>query len=83
MLGAASFIGSGASWLSYLFGSLSLAGSLFLLGLYALRKQKAGDPIVVGDVIPMFEALDDQGQTYNSEALIGTPTLLKFFRGHW
>ena len=83
VLGAAAFVSPGANWLSGVFGSLSLVGSLFFLGLYALRKQKAGSPISVGDVVPTFEASDDQGGTYTSEALIGTPTLIKFFRGHW
>ena len=60
-----------------------MVGSLFFLGLYALRKQGVGNPISLGDTVPSFEAPDDQGGTYNSEALIGTPTLVKFFRGHW
>jgi hypothetical protein len=82
-LGAASFVSAGAGWLSGLFGALSVVGSLFFLGLYALRKQKAGGSISVGNVVPAFEAPDDSGGTYKSEALIGTPTLMKFFRGHW
>ena len=83
LLGAASFVVPGVSWLSSLSGGLSLVGSLFFLGLYALRKQKTLNAISVGDVVPIFEALDDKGSTFKSEALIGTPTLVKFFRGHW
>lgn len=83
LLGAASFASSGASWLSGIFGSLSLLGSLMMLSLYALGKQKGSNSIKVGDVIPAFESLDDEGQTYSSQTLIGTPTLIKFFRGHW
>ena len=60
-----------------------MVGGLFFLGLYALRKQGVGNPILVGDTVPSFEAPNDQGETYNSDALIGTPTLVKFFRGHW
>ena len=83
LLGAASLVSPGFSWLSALLGSLSLVGGLFFLGLYALRKQGVGNAISVGDMAPSFDAVDDQGATYKSEALVGTPTLVKFFRGHW
>ncbi len=83
VLGLASLGGPGTNWLSYFLGGLSAIGGVFFLGLYTLRKQNAANPIMVGDRVPMFEALDDQARTYNSDALIGTPTLFKFFRGHW
>ena len=83
VLGAASFASPGLTWVSGLLAGLSLLGSLFLLGLYVLRKQGVGNPILTGDVVPAFEALDEQRRTYKSEELLGTPTLLKFFRGHW
>lgn len=83
LLGAASFVSPGASGLSGLFGGLSVFGSLMMLSLYALGTQKGGISIQVGDRVPAFDALDDNGQTYTSEALVGTPTLVKFFRGHW
>ena len=83
LLGLASFFASGAGWLSGVSGGLAVAGSVFLLGLYTLRKQGVGNPISVGDTVPEFEALDDQGATYSSAALAGSPTLVKFFRGHW
>ena len=83
VLGVAALADISAGWLSYILGGLSLLGSLFLLGLYTLRNQNAPNPIMVGDTVPAFEALDDQGRTYTSDALLGTPTLLKFFSGHW
>jgi hypothetical protein len=83
VLGLGSFFSAGAGLLSGILGGLAIAGSVFLLGLYTLRKQGVGDPISVGDVVPDFEAVDDQGATYSSELLAGSPTLLKFFRGHW
>jgi len=83
LLGLASFFASGAGWLSGVSGGLAVAGSVFLLGLYTLRKQGVGNPIAVGDTAPEFEAQDDQGTTYSSAALAGSPTLVKFFRGHW
>ncbi len=83
LLGAVSFVNPEAGWLSGLFGGLSLVGSLMMLSLYALGKQKGGNSIMVGDRFPVFEALDDQERNFTSDALIGTPTLIKFFRGHW
>ena len=82
-LGAVCLFSAEATWLSYIFGGLALFGGLSMLSLYALGTQKAGNPIMVGDRVPAFAAPDDQGQIFNSDALLGTPTLLKFFRGHW
>ena len=83
LLGAIGILSHGANWLSAIFGGLSLVVGVFFLGLYVLRKQGVGNPILVGDTVPSFEAINDLGETYSSEALIGTPTLVKFFRGHW
>lgn len=82
-LGALGLLSSGANWLSVLFGVLAMAGGFGLLGLYAFRKQAAGDSISVGDRIPDFEAVTDQGLTFRSAELTGLTTLVKFFRGHW
>jgi hypothetical protein len=82
-LGVASFMSAGAGVLSGLLGGLAILGSTFLLGLYTLGKQGVGNPISVGDTAPQFEAIDDQGNTFSSASLTGTPTLVKFFRGHW
>ena len=83
LLGITSLSASSANWLSYVLGGLALLGGVFLLGLYSLGKQKAVNLIAVGDTFPIFTATDDHGQTYTSEALMGKPTLIKFFRGHW
>ena len=47
-------------------------GSVFFLGLYTIRKQRADNPISVGDMVPTFEAIDDQGRTFSSNARIGS-----------
>ena len=39
--------------------------------------------IAVGDKIPDFQALDDNGEAFDSGSLSGGPVLFKFFRGHW
>ena len=43
----------------------------------------AENPIKVGDQIPYFVAVDDQGELFESDVLKGTPVLIKFFRAHW
>ncbi|MCH8264137.1 MAG: hypothetical protein IIC10_01965 [Proteobacteria bacterium] len=83
LLGTASFFSAGAGWLSGVFGAAATLGGVMLLGFYALRKQGAGDTISVGDRIPVFSALDGEGEVFESASLNGSPVLLKFFRGHW
>jgi len=43
----------------------------------------AEQAIAVGDVIPGFAALDDEGEVFDSKALHGHLVLIKFFRAHW
>jgi|GEM_PF-1050180 hypothetical protein len=45
LLGITSLFASSANWLSYVLGGLASLGGVFLLGLYALGKQQAGDAI--------------------------------------
>ena len=82
-LGIASFFSEGSGWPSGILGALAMAGSVALLGLYAMGTQGAGDPIAVGDHIPAFEAISDDGSNFASAELTGVPLLVKFFRGHW
>ena len=58
--------------------------SLFWLLATAAGKQKTGRPkIVVGQPLPAFTALNEDGSSFDSQSLDGAPYLLKFFRGHW
>jgi len=58
--------------------------SLFWLLATAAGKQKTAEPrIVVGQALPVFTALTEEGAAFRSDVLDGTPYLLKFFRGHW
>ncbi|MAE93895.1 MAG: hypothetical protein CL910_04480 [Deltaproteobacteria bacterium] len=60
---------------------LASAGFLFLAVLAPQSKQA---PVVpVGQPIPDFAALDENGQEFRLSSLVGKPILLKFFRGHW
>jgi hypothetical protein len=64
-------------------GFAAIASIFFLLAT-AAGKQKTGAPkIIVGQPLPVFNALTEDGATFSSEELDGTPYLLKFFRGHW
>ena len=83
ILGLLSLLSAETNWLSVLLGILATLGSIAMLGLYAFRKQGAGDSISVGDRIPDFESVTDQGLSFKSSELDGSPYLVKFFRGHW
>lgn len=60
-----------------------IAGGFMTATVYISPQQVADNPIKVGDTIPAFIALNDQGERFNSNRLSGKPTLIKFFRGHW
>ena len=47
------------------------------------RQEVAANAIRVGDSIPVFSALDENGEVFESKTLAGKPALIKFFRGHW
>ncbi len=68
--------GSSASW--------AVGVGATLLFLVFTGAQKVGeDTIKVGDTIPAFSGVDDQGTPFNSSSLAGKRVLIKFFRGHW
>lgn len=63
-----------------------LATFLSLFWFFALiaGKQKAEQSkIAVGQAVPAFTALNEDGSSFDSQVLHGKPYLLKFFRGHW
>jgi len=58
--------------------------SLFWLLATAAGKQKTGAPkAIVGQPLPAYTALNEDGSSFDSQSLVGAPYLLKFFRGHW
>ena len=62
----------------------ALALGSILLFLAAVSRQKlAAGAIEVGATMPAFVGLDQNGETFDSASVAGTPLLLKFFRGHW
>ena len=79
---AAFFVGT--RWFGGVAAVFGIIPAAFMLFTVSISKQVvAEDAIKVGDTIPYFAALDDQGERFTSDALAGTPVLIKFFRAHW
>jgi len=82
-LGVAALAGD-AGWAGGVPAAVAILGAAFFLFTVAIsRQQAAPDVIEVGALLPAFSAPDENGATFDSSSLTGTPTLLKFFRGHW
>jgi len=60
-----------------------LIGSFLPFTMAISRQEVAENPIRVGDSMPRFTAIDDQGRLFHSDSLYGKPVLIKFFRAHW
>jgi hypothetical protein len=58
-------------------------GSFFPFTVAISRQEVAANAIRVGDSIPVFSALDENGKVFESATFAGKPVLIKFFRGHW
>jgi hypothetical protein len=83
LMGVASFV-VGTKWYGGIPAVFAILVSAFISGtIYISPQQVADNPVKVGDVIPQFVALNDDGERFNSNSLSGKPTLIKFFRGHW
>ena len=81
-MGVASFV-VGTKWYGGIPAVFAILVSAFISGtIYISPQQVADNPVKVGDVIPQFVALNDDGERFNSNSLSGKP-LIKFFRGHW
>jgi hypothetical protein len=82
-LGVAALV-IGPRWFGGVPAVLAIAMGGFLTFTVAISPQQVADhPIRVGDTIPVFTALDDQGDRFRSADLAGAPVLIKFFRAHW
>ena len=63
---------------------IALALGAMLAFLSSTSAQRVGErPIAVGDRLPSFTAIDENGEIFDSQSLLGTPAIIKFFRGHW
>jgi hypothetical protein len=75
---------AGEGWVVGVPAVLSIiAGALFMLTFAISRQEVAADAIRVGEILPAFTALDENGAMFNAASLRGHPVLIKFFRGHW
>ena len=82
-LGVGAFV-AGVRWFGGVAAALAIIiGSFFPFTVAISRQEVAANSIRVGDSIPMFSALDENGETFESKTLAGKPVLIKFFRGHW
>ena len=74
---------AGSGWQTVLPAVLALVGGLFVLLTVSISRQKVEGAIGVGDLVPAFQALDENGEIFDGASLVGHPVLFKFFRGHW
>jgi len=82
-LGIVALLGE-PGWLGGTLAALGTFSSLFLLFTIAISRQKVGpEAIQVGSTIPVFSAIDENGDPFHSQSLAGHPVLIKFFRAHW
>ena len=82
-LGVGAFV-AGARWFGGVAAVLAIViGSFFPFTVAISRQEVAANAIRVGDSIPVFSALDENGEVFESATLAGKPALIKFFRGHW
>ena len=82
-LGLSAFV-TGTRWFGGIAAVLAIfVGCFFPFTVSISRQEIAPNGIQVGQVIPQFVALDQNGKEWDSAKLQGKPVLMKFFRGHW
>lgn len=74
---------TGGGWQTIAPAAVALLGALFVLTTVSISRQKVDGAIGVGDPMPAFQALDEDGEPFDGASLAGQLVLLKFFRGHW
>jgi hypothetical protein len=82
LFGTAAFLHPGV--IGYAAGGLGV----LLAGLFLLLTLTSGMPqrplaVAVGEPAPDFRAFDADGNEFRLSQLLGSPVLLKFYRGHW
>lgn len=66
--------------------SVALAGSLIMLAYvfwYSRFNRIESYQLTVGNKLPQFELKDSTGQSLRTQDLIGSPSVLLFYRGNW
>ena len=72
------------SLLSSVISAIALVLGAFWCASAVFGGQRTGVPkIIVGQPLPAFSARNEDGSTFHSSEMDGSPYLLKFFRGHW
>ncbi len=62
---------------------VGLLGFLLYIHWYSRFADRTNQLLTVGASLPEFELQDTQGQTFNSQQLLGQPALMIFYRGNW
>ena len=71
-------------WFGGVAAVLAIVMSAFFAFTVSISAQEvAPNSIRVGETIPQFTALLEDGSTFDSSSLQGQLVLLKFFRAHW
>jgi hypothetical protein len=82
-LGVGAFV-AGVRWFGGVAAALAIViGSFFPFTIAVSPQEVAANALRVGDSIPVFSALDENGEVFESKMLAGKPVLIKFFRGLW
>ena len=82
-LGVAAFVRR-TRWFGGVAAVLAIVMSAFFAFTVSISGQEvAPNSIRVGETIPQFTALLEDGATFDSSSLQGQLVLLKFFRAHW
>ena len=72
------------SLLSSVIAAIALVLGAFWCASAVFGGQRTGVPkIIVGQPLPAFSARNEDGSTFHSSEMDGSPYLLKFFLGHW
>ncbi|MEM9175696.1 MAG: hypothetical protein AAGC67_10715 [Myxococcota bacterium] len=73
-----------AGWLGRIASVPAILIGVFLTFTFSISEQVLPEGAIrVGDTIPAFSAVDENGVLFDSARLRGNPVLIKFFRAHW
>ena len=82
-LGIAAFV-RGPGWVGGIAAAIAIfIGTLIPFTIAISPQELTANALQVGDTIPHFTAIDDEGELFDSDSLQGHLVLIKFFRAHW
>jgi peroxiredoxin len=63
--------------------AIGTLGFLLYVNWYSIFNRRVSDKLSMGKQLPSFEAQQPDGESVNSDVLLGKPALLLFYRGGW